>query len=116
MSIPVRRLSRQWGLSDLEEMRLVELKTNYPKTTSAMLEADELRGYLASWRQSAEAYLASLMDPNNPASAWRAVGATRELRETDPERWTRRSKMVEPTARDMMIREMVLAPLPGAQD
>lgn len=115
MRIPVRRLVRELGLDELQEMRLVELKESYPKATAEMIESGELHGYLESWRQSAEAYLASLMDPSNPCGAWKAAGATQELRETDPELWTRRSRMVEPLARDMMVREMVLAPLPGAE-
>lgn len=114
MELDVTTLARQWGLDDLEEMRLTELLHTYPEETQAMQGRGELRSYLASWRRSAEDYLGALMDPNNPAGAWKAVGATQELRHQDPELWTKRARMVEPTAREMLVRTMVLAPLPGA--
>lgn len=109
--LPMGELSMRWTLTELETMRLEELAASWPMETKEMLREGTLREYLASWRRSAEALLESLMDPSRPGNAYEALGLREEMKVTQPQTYYRRVQMVPATAREMMVRTMVLAPL-----
>lgn len=108
-------LSMQMRLTELGHLRLIQMVEWWPKATAQMLEEGVLEDYLASWQQSAKALHESFLDPSSPMSAWKAAGATEQVKATDPYLYQQRAKMVPRLAWEMVLREAVLEPLMGME-
>ena len=101
-------LSESMHLSDLAEMRLLELAESYPEALRELLSRGELEEYLEYWEKSAREYLEKLLDPSNPAGAWKAAGVVPGQAPEDGTDIVAAADYVRMLAWDMMIREKVL--------
>jgi len=95
---------------DVRKMRAEHLKEDFPEETERMTSEGTLESYLDSWEEQAETYYRSLLEIPD-GLAFQLAGATRDLKATNPGEYLRRQQMAPDVAQEILVREMVLAPI-----